>query len=179
MNSIKRSLLTLTAVVWLFAYGGGAHAATVCSGTMTGTIADGVVVNSGFCRLQGATVAGGVRITGGFVMVCGSTINGGFISNGAGELILGSEEAGCDGDVINGAVRISNTGPGLLPAPAPSIALERSTINGGVTLSGNAGQIAVAGNRISGRLSCINNAFALDNEGMTNIVSGPVLCTFK
>jgi hypothetical protein len=64
-------------------------------------------------------------------------------------------------------------------APAPSIALERSTINGAVTLTGNHGQAAVAGNRISGRLSCSNNAFDLDNEGMPNLVSGQVSCTFK
>jgi hypothetical protein len=177
MNTIKHSLLSLTAVAWLLACG-GAHAATECSGVLTGTIAGGVVVNSGFCQLQGANVTGGVRITGGFVVVCGSTINGGFISNGAGQLILGAEEAGCDGDVINGAVHISNTGPGLIP-PAPSIALERSTINGGITFSGNQGQIAVASNRISGRLVCTNNALPLDNEGMANIVSGQVQCTFK
>ena len=177
MNTIRHSLLSLTAVVWLFA-SGSAHAATECNGTLTGTIPDGVVVNSGFCKLQGANVAGGLRVTAGVVVVCGSTINGGFISNGAANLIFGAEEIGCDGDVINGAVHISNTGPGLLVGP-PSIALERSTINGGVTLSGNQGQIAVAGNRISGRLVCSNNAFPLDNEGMTNIVSGPVLCTFK
>jgi hypothetical protein len=167
----------LTAVVSLFA-SGGALAATECSGTMTGTIADGVVVHSGFCQLQGANVAGGVRVTAGIVVVCGSTINGGFTSNGAGNLIFGAEEIGCDGNVINGAVRISNTGPGLL-APAPSIALERSTINGGVFLSGNQGPITVAGDRISGPLSCSNNIFALENEGMTNVVSGPVSCTFK
>ena len=177
MNTIKHSLLSLTAVVWLFACG-SAHAATECTGTMTGTIPDGVVVNSGFCRLQGANVAGGVRVWGGVVVVCGSTINGGFISNGAGNLIFGAEEIGCDGNVINGAVHISNTGPGLL-APAPSIALERSTINGGITLSGNQGPITVAGDRISGRLVCSNNVFALENEGMANIVSGQVQCTFK
>jgi len=37
----------------------------------------------------------------------------------------------------------------------------------------------VAGNRISGRLACLNNVFDLANEGMQNIVSGPVSCTFK
>jgi hypothetical protein len=178
MNTIKHSLLSLTAVVWLFACG-SVHAATACSGTMTGTIADGVVVNSGFCRLQGANVAGGVRVTGGaFVVVCASTINGGFAADGAGELIFGAEEIGCDGNVINGAVRISNTGTGLA-LPAPSIALERSTINGGVSLIGNQGQMSVAGDRISGPLFCSGNTFNPFNEGMKNIVSGQVSCTFK
>jgi hypothetical protein len=178
MNRIKHSVSSLATVVGLFA-SGIALAATECSGVVTGAVADGVVVNGGFCRLQGANVAGGLRVTGGsFVIVCGSTINGGFTSDGAGELLFGAEEIGCDGNVINGAVRISNTGVGLV-APAPSIALERSTINGGVTLTGNQGQSAVAGNRISGRLSCSNNVFNLDNEDMPNLVSGQVSCTFK
>jgi hypothetical protein len=177
MNTIKHSLLNLTTVVWLFA-SGSALAATECSGVMTGTIADGVVVHSGFCRLQGANVAGGLRVTGGFVVVCGSTINGGFTSDGAANLIFGAEEISCDGNVINGAVRISNTGPGIA-APAPSIALERSTINGGVSLTGNQGQMAVAGNRISGRLFCSDNVLDPFNEGMQNVVSGQVSCTFK
>jgi hypothetical protein len=178
MSRIKHSVTSLATVVGLFA-SGSALAATECSGVVTGTVVDGVVVNGGFCRLQGANVAGGLRVTAGsFVVVCGSTINGGFTSDGAGELLFGAEEIGCDGNVINGAVRISNTGVGLV-APAPSIALERSTINGGVTLTGNHGQTAVAGNRISGRLYCSNNVFDLDNEGMQNVVSGQVSCTFK
>ena len=177
MNRIKNLLLSSAALVCFFA-SGGAHAATQCSGVMTGAIPDGVVVNGGFCRLQGANVAGGLRVTGGsFVVICGSTISGGFTSEGAGELLIGAEEIGCDGNVFNGAVRIDNTGTGLV-APAPSIALERSTINGGVFLTANLGQISLAGNRISGRLFCGNNAFNLNTEDMQNIVSGQVMCTF-
>ena len=126
-----------------------------------------MVVNAGdFCILDGANVSGGVRVNeGGILIVCGSTINGGFIANGAANLIFGAEEINCAGDVINGAVQISNTGPGVLP-PAPSIALERSTINGSVHLSGNSGVIAVATNTIAGALFCSNNAFDLDGRGV-------------
>src|SRR5689334_19701013 len=145
MNRIKHLLLGLAAVVGLLA-SNSAFAATQCSGVMTGTIPDGVVVSGGFCRLQGANVAGGLRITGGaFVVICASTINGGVAADGAGNLIIGAEEIGCDGNVFNGTIRINNTGPGLA-APAPSIALERSTINGGASLIGNQGPISVAGN---------------------------------
>jgi hypothetical protein len=179
MNRIKRLFLGLTAALWLLA-GNSAHAATACSGVLSGAVPDGVVVNGGFCRLQGANVAGGVRVTGGaFVIVCASTINGGFAADGAGELIFGAEEIGCDGNVFNGAVRINNTGTGLVAPPAPSIAVERSTINGGVSLIGNQGLIAVAGNRISGHLFCSGNLFNPDDEGMKNSVSGQVSCTFK
>lgn len=179
MNSIKRSFVGLfAAVVWLFA-SGSASAATQCSGVMSGAIADGVVVYGGFCRLQGAHVTGGVHVMGGFVVVCASTINGGFVSDGAGELLIGAEEIGCDGNVFNGAVRISNTGADMLPPPAPSIALERSTFNGAVVLMGNQGSMAVAENRISGGLFCSNNVFNPVNEGKQNLVSGKVSCKFQ
>jgi hypothetical protein len=160
-------------------------AATVCNtgpppnAPLTGTIVGGLVVNAGeFCILGGANVSGGVRVNeGGILIACGSTINGGFIADGAANLIFGAEEIDCAGDVINGGVQISNTGPGAL-APAPSIALERSTINGGVHLSGNRGPIAVATNRIAGVLVCKGNAFDLEDEGSPNLVTGAVRCKF-
>jgi hypothetical protein len=146
---------------------------------LSGTVVGGVVVNAGdFCVLGGANVSGGVRVNeGGILIVCGSTINGGFVANGAAELIFGAEELDCRGDVINGAVHISNTGPGAF-APAPSIALERSTLNGGVRLSGNRGPIAVASNTIAGSLLCSNNAFDLEDEGSPNIITGGITCKF-
>jgi len=178
MNRMKLLFLALVAAVGLFA-SGSASAATPCSGVMSGSITDGVVVSGGFCQLQGALVKGGVHVMGGaFVVVCGSTINGGFVSDGAGELIVGAEEIGCDGNVFNGAVRISNTGTGLIQ-PAPSIALERSTFNGTVSLMGNQGTIAVSEAGISGGLFCSNNVFDLFNEGNQNLVSGKVTCKFQ
>jgi len=160
-------------------------AATVCNtgppgnAPLSGTIVGGLVVNAGdFCVLGGANVSGGVRVNaGGILIACGTTINGGFIADGAAALIFGAEEIDCAGDVINGGVQISNTGPGAL-APAPSIALERSTINGGVHLSGNRGPIAVATNRIAGVLVCKDNAFNLEDEGSPNLVTGAVRCNF-
>jgi hypothetical protein len=136
-----------------------------------------VVVNAGdFCFLGGANISGGVRVNeGGILIVCASTINGGFIANGAAELIFGAEELDCGGDVINGAVQISNTGPGVFPV---SIGLERSTINGGVHLSGNRGPIAVAANTISGGLFCSNNAFVLEDEGSPSTITGAIRCKF-
>jgi len=178
MNSIRRLFLGLVAAMGLLV-SGSASAATPCSGVLSGTIADGVVVSGGFCQLQGANVSGGVHVMGGaFVVVCASTINGGFTSDGAGELIIGAEEIGCDGDVFNGAVRISNTGAGLIQ-PAPSIGLENSTFNGAVVLMGNQGVIAVAETLISGGLFCSNNVHDLVNEGKDNLVSGKVTCKFQ
>lgn len=169
----------------LMVFSGHALAATACNTgpapnpPLSGTVVGGVVVNAGaFCVLGGANVSGGVRVNeGGILIVCGSTINGGFIANGAAELIFGAEELDCGGVVVNGAINISNTGPGAF-APAPSIALERSTFNGGVRLSGNRGPIAVATNTIAGSLLCSNNAFDLEDEGSPSIITGGITCKF-
>jgi len=170
----------------LMAFSGHAHAATVCntgpppSTPLSGTIVGGVVVNAGnFCILGGANVSGGVVVNpGGILIACGSTINGGFRSNGAAELIFGAEEIDCAGDVINGGVQISNTGPGIIGPDAPAVALERSTLNGAVHLSGIKGRIAVASNRIAGGLFCANNVFDVEDEMMPNLITGRVTCKF-
>jgi hypothetical protein len=174
----------------LTVFSGHALAATVCNTgpaaplgpnpPLSGTVTGGVVVNAGdFCVIGAANVSGGVRVNpGGVLVVCASTINGGLTANGAAEIIFGAEEIDCGGDSINGVVKISNTGPGILPPPGPSIALERSTLNGGVHLSGNSGPIAVATNTIAGGLFCSKNSFDLEDEGSPNIITGAVSCTF-
>jgi len=185
MKGLAGLFLVGTVGLALTGFSGGALAATVCNTgpppntPLSGTVVGGVVVNAGdFCILGGANISGGLRVNeGGILIACGSTINGGFVANGAAELIFGAEEIDCGGDVINGAVRISNTGPGVL-APAPSIALERSTINGGVRLSGNHGMMAISANTIAGALLCRNNAFTLEDEGFSNIVTGAITCNF-
>lgn len=147
---------------------------------LSGTVTGGVVVNGGdFCVIDGANVSGGVQLNpGGILVVCSSTINGGFTANGAAEIIFGAEEIGCGGDFVNGATKISNTGPGILPPPGPAVALERSTFNGGVRLSGTSGMIAVASNTIAGGLFCSNNNFDVEDEGLPNIITGQVTCKF-
>jgi len=185
MNRLALLILVGMAGLALTGFSGRAVAATECNtgpppnAPLSGTFVGGLVVKAGdFCILGGASISGGVRVNaGGILIACGSTINGGFTSNGAAELIFGAEEIDCAGDVINGAVQISNTGPGAL-LPAPSIALERSTINGGVHLTGNLGPIAVATNRIAGSLVCINDVFDLEDEGSPSLVTGAVSCNF-
>ena len=167
-------------------------AATECNtpppnAPLSGTVVGGVVVNAGdFCILGGANVSGGVQVnSGGILITCGSSINGGIVANGAANLIIGAgadEEVPpvnfvCPGNVINGAVRISSTGPGVL-APAPSISVERNAITGGVHLTGNQGMIVVANDMINGGLFCSNNKFDLDNEGTPSIINGALHCEF-
>jgi hypothetical protein len=167
----------------------GALAATECNtgppgpppfAPFSGAVGGGLVVNAGdFCFLEGAHISGGVRVNaGGILIACASTINGAIVANGAANLIIGAEEIGCPGIVVNGGVQISNTGPGVL-SPAPSIALEHSVIHGAVHLTGNLGPIAVASNRIAGVLFCSNNAFKLDDEGFPSVVTGALRCEFE
>jgi hypothetical protein len=146
---------------------------------LSGKITGGVVVNAGdVCWLSGASISGGVHVnSGGVLFACGSTINGGLVSNGAAAVIVGAEEIGCDGNVINGGVQISNTGPSEEGGP-PSVALENSAINGAVHLAGNQGAIAVASNTIKGGLFCSNNKSNLDDEGSPSVVTGPIRCKF-
>src|SRR6266496_871353 len=156
MKRLAGSLVGMVGLA-LAVFSGGALATTECNGPISGTVVGGVVVNDGdFCVLAGANVSGGVRVnSGGILIACGSTISGGVVSDGAAGLIFGAEEIECDGDVINGGVRISNTGPaGAFPPGAPSIALENSAIHGAVHLTGNQGPIVVATDTIAGSLFC-------------------------
>ena len=178
MNRLTGFLATMIGLA-LMAFCNSALAATECNGTISGKVAGGVIVN-GFCMLDGANVSGGVQVNSGAVLIaCGSTINGGIEANGAAGLLIGPEEIACDGDVINGGVSISNTGPGVFPSPAPSIAVENSTISGAVHLTGNQGPIAVAFDTIRGGLFCSNNTFNLDDEGHPSVVTGQVSCVFE
>jgi len=125
MKSLARILL-VAAGLGMAVVGNGALAATECNTgpppatPLSGTLVGGVVVNAGdFCVLAGANVSGGVQVNnGGILIVCASVINGGVITNGALGILLGPEEISCPGNVINGAVTISNTGPGVFPGGA-------------------------------------------------------------
>ena len=180
MKNLAR-ILVVSGGLAIAALSGGAMAATECNGAMSGTIVGGVVVNAGdFCVLGGANVSGGVQVTnGGILIVCASVINGSIIANGAAGILLGPEEISCPGNVINGGVEVSNTGPGVFPPPAPSISIENSVVSGAVHLSGNKGPIVVARNTIAGGLFCRNNASVLDDEGNPSVITGRVTCQFE
>jgi hypothetical protein len=161
-----------------------ALAATECNGApLSGTIAGGVVVNANdFCILDAATVYGGVQVNpGGILLACGSTIYGGVVSNGAVNVLLGAgedEPADCLGNVISGGVFINNTAEeGVVPG-APTIAVERDIVEGGVHLAGNKGRVVVASSVINGGLSCNKNNSDLDNEGTPNVIAGRITCEF-
>lgn len=187
MKKLAR-VLAMAAILGMALVGNSALAATECNGPPTSaSFTSGVVVKAGdFCFLAGATVYGGVRVNpGGLLITCGSTINGGIVANGALNLLIGAgaDEEGppinfpCPGNVINGGVEFSNTGPGVLEGP-PSISLERNAIAGAVHLTGNQGAIVVSSNTIAGVLSCKNNGSDLDDEGTPSVITGGTNCEF-
>ncbi|HEX3160975.1 MAG TPA: hypothetical protein VHQ92_00205 [Pseudolabrys sp.] len=181
-------VLALAGGLVLAGFSTGAMAATECNGPpLSDTITDGVVVNAGdICLLIDAIVYDSVQVNeGGILITCGSTIYGGLVANGAANLIIGAgaDEEGpplnfvCPGNNIRGGVQISNTGPGAL-APAPSIAIERDVIEGGVHLSNNAGPVVVSADVVKGGLFCNNNASDLEDEGTPSVIIGRIACEF-
>jgi len=189
MKKLARIHIELVGLA-LLGFGGQALATTACDtgplasppisgAALSGTVAGGVVVNAGAtCLINGANVSGGVRVNpGGALFVCASTINGGVTSNGATEVVLGAEELNCGGDTVNGIIKISNNGPGIF-GPKPSIAIERSILNGGVRLNNNQGLMSVSQNTIAGSLACSNNVGDLIDEGEPSIITGKVSCKF-
>lgn len=58
---------------------------------------------------------------------------------------------------------------------AASVTVRDSAIDGPVTIAGTTGAVALAGNEIAGPLRCFGNAEPPRNEGVPNIVTGPVL----
>ena len=182
---MKRLMALLVGIVGLglAVSGATALAATECNGApLSGTIAGGVVVNANdFCILDAATVYGGVQVNpGGILLACGSTIYGGGVSNGAVNVLLGAgedEPADCLGNVIGGGVFISNTAENGAVPGAPSIAVERDIVGGGVHLTGNHGRVVVAASVVNGGLSCKNNS-DLDDEGTPNVIAGRITCEF-
>lgn len=179
---MKRVLTGALVLVFVTAPMLGFAAAKECSGLLSGKVVGGVVVNDlDVCVLGGANVSGGVQVNGGGTLIaCASTINGGIVADDAAAILVGAEELGCDGTVINGGVRISNTRLGALPEQGPpAVALERSAIQGSVHLTGNLGWIAVSANTIAGGLFCSKNAFDLEDEGAPSKVTGAVTCKFE
>jgi hypothetical protein len=142
-----------------------ARAATECNGTVTGTIADEVVVHpADNCDLENATVSAGLNMDGGTLTVCGSTVNGGFNvrvggANSASAWVnFGNLETNCAGNSAAGGVNISGV-HGSIPGDeqAASVELEHNTVTGGLNLSNN-GLVEVESNTVSGGCNARSNA---------------------
>jgi hypothetical protein len=158
---------------------GYARAATVCNGTVTGTISGGLVVHPGDnCNVQNASVSGGIKMDGGTLTVCNSTVTGGLKvavtgPNSASAWVnLGNREQNCAGNNFSGGVKISGV-QGHIPSDeqAAAVELEHNTITGGLTVSNN-GLVEVESNTVSGGATCIGPSSNFFNFLGPNVYSG-------
>jgi hypothetical protein len=167
-----------------------ARAATECNGTVTGAVYGGLSVHPGdACVVQSATVYGGIRMDGGTLVVCDSTINGAIDIRVTGDdsaasgVDIGNAEAGCAGNTVNGAVKISGvtgTAP-LLDEEPSSIEIDGcfcengdvgNFFNGSLTLQDN-GFIEVEATLVNGSCKATGNA-VVENSGFPNQIRGAV-----
>ncbi|GIF77191.1 LVIVD repeat-containing protein [Asanoa siamensis] len=134
--------------------------ARTCTSTITGN-RNGVLVVDGVTCLDGATVRGAITVRrGGTLLAIDSTINGAVASSSAAALHLYDT-------TVNGAVAVSGT--------TGSLAVVDSQLRGAFSLSGARTPgfaSVVAGNEISGVLSCTGNTPAPINVGAKNKVRG-------
>jgi len=141
--------------------------------TMTGSI---TVVQGANVVIAGSTIKGGISATsGGSLAVCGSTVQSVAVSNATGFVLVGDPgDDACGANTIKGGVTLSSDHGGLEIS-------SNTSIGGSVVLHSNSGggpfpvnsRPAVAGNKISGSLSCSGDTPTATNNGIPNIVSGP------
>ena len=151
-----------TATAALSITAGAGPGGTVITGTHNGPL----VIGPGVTSLSGATINGPVAILpGAVVSISGSHLSGPLVASRSSSLAV------C-GTSVSGPVSVSGaTGPVLLGGGAGS-PCGPDTITGPVTLTGNTGGVTVAGNTISGSLSCSGNNPPPGDNGQPNKVSG-------
>ncbi|MEO3930428.1 M64 family metallopeptidase [Micromonosporaceae bacterium B7E4] len=131
-----------------------------CTRTISGARAGNLTVATGVTCLKDARVAGRITVRpGASLIVSGGEISGGISTDRAVAVQI-------FGATVSGAVQISGS--------TGTVASVGSTFSGAVRLAGNAGGehgLAMAGNRISGLLSCTGNGLVAD-FGVRNEVRG-------
>lgn len=137
--------------------------------TITGTHYGPLILTAGQSVLlaAGARVFGPVIVrTGAALDVEGATIIGLLRADGATAI------RACNATIV-GPVALADGGGPVLLGGISGAPCGEDAIFGPVTLSGNTGGVVVAGNAISGRLSCSGNSPAPTDGGQPNTVSGP------
>lgn len=165
----------------------------VCTTIVTGSVASVTVPAGSVTCINGATVAGAVTVQpGGSVVLNGARINGGVVSNGAtgvricgslirnpsgpavsvtgtvGPVVIGDGTAACARNDIIGLVNLDGN---------HAVEFDTNRVSGSVSVANTAGSPlapVVAGNQITGNLTCTNNVPPPTNEGRPNAVLGTV-----
>lgn len=141
------------------------YVAPECDTVVSGRHAGSLNVGSGVTCLDGATVTGPVTIAAGASLVAdGARITGPVNAQGADTLVL------CDTRVTG---PVSVDGASSVTLGNPVLDCGPNTVTGPVTVAGTAGWNVIAGNSITGPLSCSGNVPSPVNNGSVNTVTGP------
>ncbi|GAB2595769.1 hypothetical protein GCM10027168_30520 [Streptomyces capparidis] len=142
-----------------------AHPGLDCDRVITGRHAGPLTVTEGVTCLSGATVTGPVSVRAGASLQADSaTISGPVRADGAAAAVI------CDSR-ISGPVTSSGTSSVTIGNPVLGCA--PNTLNGPVTVTGTHWWNVIAGNTISGPLTCSENPRPPVNNGSANTVRGP------
>jgi arabinogalactan endo-1,4-beta-galactosidase len=141
-------------------------AAVACDTEVSGTHYGPLAVTSGTtCLLEGSRVYGPVNVAHGAALVTdGARITGPLSANGAALIML------C-GTNVSGLVSL--TGSASVTLGNPVLGCDPNQVSGPVTVVGTNGWNVIAGNEISGPLSCTENDRTPANNGTANEVKGP------
>lgn len=154
-----------------------------CTTTITGRHNRPVLVLGGVTCLVDATVSGPVTVLPGASLVAtGGSISGPVTATGADLLQLSGTSVAGPVSVVaaSGAVLLKEgriSGPVSVTLSTGGLRLDSLTVSGPVTVVGNTGNepVVIAGNTISGPLSCTDNRPAPVNEDRPNTVRGPAV----
>ncbi|GAB2651611.1 glycosyl hydrolase 53 family protein [Kribbella swartbergensis] len=142
-----------------------AYVGVECDRVISGRHAGQLTVTDGVTCLDGATVSGPVSVrAGASLQLDGAVIAGPVQADGAAAVVV------CDSR-ISGPVTVSGSTSVMLGNPMLGCA--PNEFAGPVTVSGTQWWNVIAGNTITGPLSCSDNAVPPVNNGFTNAVTGP------
>ncbi|MCA2216495.1 GH92 family glycosyl hydrolase [Wangella sp. NEAU-J3] len=132
--------------------------APACTTTIGDHVRGDLTVRSGVtCLTAGATVAGTVTVrNGASLYATGATLRSGLTATGAGTVSLLNSE-------VTGDLKVVDSGP---------VSLEAGSVRGSVTLRRNDTGTLVAGNRVTGTLTCSGNDPAPVDHDVPNRVTG-------
>ncbi len=151
-----------------------------CDTTIRGTRTGPLTIKSGLTCLDGATIVGPVTVRSGAGLIAtGGYLVGPVTATGATQVALTGTSVigpvtvkGSTGPVVLDTVKVS--GPVSATGNKKGVTIDSSSITGPVAVANNSGGPSViAGNTITGPLSCSGNNPAPGNDNRKNTVRGP------
>jgi hypothetical protein len=137
---------------------------SACTRTIDGIVTAPITVSDGITCLDDAVVTAPVRVLdGASLWSIGAEIAGAVTADGAAQIVL------CE-TTVTGPVRLT-AGTSIIVGD-PELGCASNAIEGPVTVEDTNGPSVLAGNVISGKLSCSGNNPAPIDRGLPNVVTG-------